>query len=70
MDLYINGSDDGGDYSGTGGGLRYSNGNSWIGGSRFESTYFNGAMDDVRIYDRALSAGEIWRLYEEGLRGR
>ena len=24
---------------------------------------FNGTIDDVRIYNRALSASEIWRLY-------
>jgi hypothetical protein len=28
---------------------------------------FNGKIDDVRIYNRALSAGEIWQLYQEGL---
>ena len=27
------------------------------------STYFNGAIDDVRVYNRALSAEEIWDLY-------
>jgi hypothetical protein len=25
--------------------------------------YFNGTIDDVRIYNRALSASELWRLY-------
>jgi hypothetical protein len=29
--------------------------------------YFDGTIDDVRIYDRALSAGEILQLYEDGL---
>ena len=29
--------------------------------------YFNGKIDDVRIYDKALSAEEIRRLYLEGL---
>jgi len=28
--------------------------------------FFNGSLDDVRIYDRALSADEISRLYELG----
>ncbi|MHC4648236.1 MAG: LamG-like jellyroll fold domain-containing protein, partial [Planctomycetota bacterium] len=32
--------------------------------------YFNGAIDEVRIYDRALSAGEILQLYGAGLGGR
>lgn len=29
--------------------------------------YFNGYMDDLRIYDRALSAGDVTALYEAGL---
>jgi len=29
--------------------------------------YFNGLIDDVRIYDRALSAGEVQQLYQDGL---
>ena len=32
--------------------------------------YFNGTIDDVRIYDRALSAGEIQQQYREGLGSR
>jgi subtilisin family serine protease len=28
---------------------------------------FNGIIDDVRIYNQALSAEEIWQLYREGL---
>ncbi len=31
--------------------------------------YFNGSIDDVRIYDRALSAEEIQELYLDGLSG-
>ena len=31
--------------------------------------YFTGTIDDVRIYDRALSAEEIWQLYQDGLGG-
>ncbi|MHC4456605.1 MAG: LamG-like jellyroll fold domain-containing protein, partial [Planctomycetota bacterium] len=31
-----------------------------------DTRYFNGVMDDVRIYDRALSAEEIQQLYLEG----
>ena len=27
--------------------------------------YFNGTIDEVRIYNRALSASEIWQLYTE-----
>ena len=31
------------------------------------SLYFNGSIDDVHIYDKALSAEEIQQLYQEGL---
>jgi hypothetical protein len=33
-------------------------------------TYFNGIIDDVRIYNRALSAGEILIQYEWPVGGR
>lgn len=32
--------------------------------------YFNGAIDDVRIYNRALDANEIMLLYQAGLAGQ
>jgi len=38
-----------------------------IGGYGNVNTYFNGLVDDVRIYGRALTAGEINRHYAEGL---
>ena len=28
--------------------------------------YFPGSIDDVRVYDRALSASEVWQLYNVG----
>ncbi|MHC4153385.1 MAG: S8 family serine peptidase [Planctomycetota bacterium] len=31
------------------------------------AVYFNGIIDDVRVYDRALAAQEIWQLYQDGL---
>jgi hypothetical protein len=34
--------------------------------SFFPSEYFSGDMDDVRIYNRALSASEVGRLYSLG----
>jgi len=34
-------------------------------GARTGGSYFNGAIDGVRIYNRALSASEIWQLYTE-----
>lgn len=36
-------------------------------GSEHNSLYFDGAVDDVRIYNRALTAGEIAVLYAEAL---
>ena len=35
----------------------------------YSYTYFDGLIDDVRIYDRALSAGEIVAMYKAGLTG-
>lgn len=35
-------------------------------GSHFAGFYFNGLIDDVRIYNRVLSADEIKRLYNMG----
>jgi hypothetical protein len=40
-----------------------------IGARSFDSTitrFFGGKVDDVRIYDGALSDAEIWALYESG----
>ncbi|MHC4157833.1 MAG: LamG-like jellyroll fold domain-containing protein, partial [Planctomycetota bacterium] len=31
------------------------------------SAQFDGVIDDVRIYDRALTPEEIWQLYQDGL---
>ena len=38
-----------------------------IGAYSSGSNYFNGTIDDVRIYDRALSATEVAGLYQNGL---
>jgi hypothetical protein len=32
-----------------------------------DAIYFNGYIDDVRIYDRALSPTEVLALYQSGL---
>lgn len=37
-------------------------------GGTYEN-YYNGWMDDVRIYNRALSASEVSRLYKLGIQG-
>jgi hypothetical protein len=36
----------------------------WIG--KDPNRWFNGMVDEVRIYNRALSAGEVQRLYDLG----
>ena len=33
--------------------------------AEYGDRYFNGTIDEVRIYNRVLSAGEIWQLYTE-----
>lgn len=38
----------------------------YIGSRHSLATYFNGSIDDVRIYNRALSAEEVTILYELG----
>ena len=61
MNLYVNGVDDGGTYSGTGGPLGYTTTSSKI-GSNNGTSYFNGAIDDLRFYSRALSPAEVQTL--------
>ena len=71
MDIYIDGVEDSGPYSGTGGalfydptpGLKHVIGLDDDGGS---PEWFNGAIDDVRVYGRALSASEVQQLYLQG----
>jgi len=41
-------------------------GGAGIGGKKFAGYYFNGNIDDVRVYTRALSAAEVTRLYQIG----
>jgi hypothetical protein len=60
MNLYINGVDDGGTYSGTGGTIGYTTAVSKIGSDGAD--YFSGTIDDVRVYGRALSAAEVQTL--------
>ena len=45
---------------------RDENGSDFNIGSNASSQFFEGLIDDVRIYNRALSAEEITRLYELG----
>ena len=65
MNLYINGVDDGGTYSGTGGAMVYSNAVSKI-GSGGSSWIFNGIIDDVRVYNYALTPTQVETLADPG----
>ncbi|UCD07723.1 MAG: hypothetical protein JSW41_02000, partial [Candidatus Aenigmatarchaeota archaeon] len=62
MDIYINGTDDGGSYSGNGNTFVYGTGDVRI-GSRNDGYEFNGTIDDVMIFNRSLSAEEVAGLY-------
>jgi hypothetical protein len=41
----------------------YSNNSNVRIGTDYNSEFFTGTIDDVRVYNRALSASEVWRLY-------
>ncbi len=68
MSIYVNGVDVGGTYSGTGGSISYGSLSilrlGSVGGSGgCPAAYFNGSMDEVRLYNRALSTTEIQAQY-------
>jgi hypothetical protein len=65
MDIYINCRNDEGQYTGTGGGIEYSNEPGSIGRvdqSTLEPYYFDGALDDFRYWDRELTEDEVLML--------
>jgi len=67
MDIYINGRNDCGTYTGSGGPLSYSSGNGSMGrqdstGFTGPFTWFKGKIDEVRFYNRELCLDEIWEL--------
>ena len=66
MSIYINGVDAGGSYSGTGGAIAYTSNSGEINGDYWDNTFLPGDIDDVRVYNRALSASEVWQLYNVG----
>lgn len=55
-----------GTYAGTGSGLSYSSSNGAIGKTSIAQYAFDGCIDDIRVYDRALSVEEIGTLFLEG----
>lgn len=65
MDIYIGCRESEGNYSGNGGNLTYGNNPGNIGRydfAGFQPSYFHGAIDDFRMYDRELTIDEITRL--------
>jgi concanavalin A-like lectin/glucanase superfamily protein len=70
MDIYINGAFDGGVYSGSGGSLTYDSNSGNIGrqdasGPGIGPEYFNGRIDELRIYNRELNPSEVQALYNQ-----
>lgn len=67
MSIYINGQHDGGHYSGSANQLKYSHGPGRFdvrdSGIHTGSIYFKGSMDDMRLYNRALTQDELTILY-------
>ena len=69
MKIYINGIDVGGTYAGSGGNMVHTGHNFVVARYTYQSSddrFFKGKIDDIRIYNRALSAEEILALYHEG----
>ena len=66
ISVYWDGEPITGTYHGSGSGVSYSSGNGALGhyfGASGVPYYFNGALDDVLVYDRALTGDEIRNLY-------
>ncbi|MEM7370788.1 MAG: LamG-like jellyroll fold domain-containing protein [Bacteroidota bacterium] len=68
IDLYLNGVNDCGSYSGSGGGLSYTTSNGALGKSDNQNgssglQFFNGRIDEVSLFKRALASGDIYHLY-------
>jgi prepilin-type N-terminal cleavage/methylation domain-containing protein len=64
---YLNGLYDGGRYIGfSGTGLLVGNSSNYIGFGPYTGGYFQGYINDVRIYNRALSAAQIAAMYKAG----
>lgn len=66
ISIYFNTMDVGGTYSGTGGPMVHSDWPATIGKNNVPpNVFFNGILDDIRLYERILSSEEIEALYEE-----
>jgi len=58
MSIYVNGVDDGGAYSGTGGTMAYTSTSSKIATGN-TAYFFNGTLNDVSVYNNALSGVDV-----------
>jgi len=62
MSIYINGSDAGGNYGGSGGEMVHSDCPARL-GTRESSRYFQGFIDEAGVFNRALSAADVAAIY-------
>jgi Concanavalin A-like lectin/glucanases superfamily len=71
MDIYINGVNAGGTYTGSGGKIAYDNGDMNLG--RADSavngspSYFKGRLDEIIMFNRALAEQQILTLYQNNM---
>lgn len=67
MDIYFDANNVGGTYSGFGGSINYNDSPANIGrvdcNDPGPADYFNGVLDDIRIYNKALSLSEVESLF-------
>ena len=68
MDIYVDGINDGGGYDviGNGGAITHTAASARMGDDSIGNSFFPGALDDVRLYNRALTATEAKQLYKLG----
>ena len=68
MDIFINGKNDGGTYSGTGGSLSYNNNPGVIGKFKTyggDPVYFKGSLDNFKMFNIALTEQNVTDLFNE-----
>jgi hypothetical protein len=66
VEIFVDGVQQSVDYSGSGGPMAYLGGPALIGSHGFGTNPFQGGLDDIRLFDRALSPTEIVALPEPG----
>lgn len=72
MDLFVNGVDDGGSYTGTGGAMVYRGAGGddpHIGAESFGTAFYNGTLDEVAQFNRSLTSTEVADIRDNGLSG-